>query len=59
MVREGFPEEKITSEALKAAECDTEDGMGGMLGEMVTVWDWVEEGSGCDYCGGTFWPPGK
>lgn len=57
MVREDFLEEKGGSEALKAAECDTEDGKGGMFGEMVTVW--VEEGSGWDYPGGNLLAPWK
>lgn len=52
--QEDFLEEKGSSEALKAAECDIEEGKGGMFGEVVTVWDWVEEGSGWDYRGETF-----
>lgn len=54
MVREDFLEEKGSSEALKAAECDIEEGKRGVFGEEVTVWDWVEEGSGWDYHGETF-----
>lgn len=56
MVKEDFLEEKGSSEALKAAECDIEEGKSGMFGEVVTVWDWVEEGSGWDYCGKPFDP---